>query len=76
VPQGPGPLRQLYKRTVKQLANLKLALAELAAIGVLSAVGTTIKQGEPYSYYAQVRLRSGAPSWQPAGRRNIAAACS
>ena len=54
-PRGPGPLRQLYKRTVKQLANLKLALGELAVIGALSAVGTTIKQGEPYSYYAQVR---------------------
>ncbi|KAL4427842.1 hypothetical protein ABPG75_001931 [Micractinium tetrahymenae] len=52
-PQGPGPLRQLSRRLLKQLANLKLAIAELAVIGALSAVGTVIKQGEPYAYYAE-----------------------
>lgn len=52
---GPSPARLLWKRTVRQLANLKLAIAELAVIGGLSAVGTVIKQGEDYAYYAQVR---------------------
>lgn len=47
-------MRQLYKRTVRKLANLKLAVGELAVIGALSAVGTVIKQGEPYAYYAEV----------------------
>ena len=66
-PQGPSPLRQLYKRTLKQLANLKLAIAELAAIAALSSVGTVIKQGEPYSYYVEVGRqlggRPGTASW-------------
>ena len=67
-PQGPSPLRQLYKRTLKQLANLKLAIAELAAIAALSSVGTVIKQGEPYSYYVEVGRQGGVcaclPGWQ------------
>ncbi|KAI7839290.1 hypothetical protein COHA_006988 [Chlorella ohadii] len=42
-----------YKRLLRSLASLKLAIAELAVIGALSAVGTIIKQGEPYAYYAE-----------------------
>lgn len=59
-PQGPSPLRQLSKRVVKQLANLKLAVAELAVIGALSAVGTVIKQGETYEYYMEKYPEEGA----------------
>lgn len=59
-PPGPGPLRQAYKRLLRSLASLKLAIAELAVIGALSAVGTIIKQGEPYAYYAEVGATAAA----------------
>ena len=64
-PPGPGPLRQAYKRLLRSLASLKLAIAELAVIGALSAVGTIIKQGEPYAYYAEVGR--GVPQLQHTG---------
>ncbi|PSC68118.1 cytochrome c biogenesis [Micractinium conductrix] len=52
-PSGPSPARQLWRRTLRQLSSLKLALAELAVVATLSSVGTVIKQGEPYAYYAE-----------------------
>lgn len=64
-PPGPGPLRQTYTRLLRSLASLKLAIAELAVIGALSAVGTVIKQGEPYAYYAEVGAAGeGALPWR------------
>lgn len=53
-PKGPSPLRQAWRQTLRGLSNLQLAIGELALIGLLSSVGTVIKQGEPYSYYAEV----------------------
>jgi len=41
----------IWKRVLRQLANLKLAIAELTAIAALSSVGTLIEQGKPYAYY-------------------------
>lgn len=70
-PPGPGPLRQAYKRLLRSLANLKLAIGELAVIAALSAVGTVIPQGEQYSYYAQV----GAPPLYRYGLRRSMARC-
>jgi cytochrome c biogenesis protein len=38
---------------LRPLAHLKLAIAELAAIAALSAVGTVIEQNKPLEFYAQ-----------------------
>jgi len=56
-PAGPGPsLRKLlWKRTLRQLSSLPLAIGELAVIAALSAVGTVIEQNKPLEFYVQVR---------------------
>eukprot|EP00887_Chlorella_sp_A99_P002598 scaffold6.g2598.t1 len=55
---GAGWVAQL-KRAVRPLANLKLAIAELAVVAGLSAVGTVIEQGRPYAYYAAAYPEEG-----------------
>lgn len=47
------PLRATYRRALKQLSSLRLAIAELFAIAGLSAVGTVISQNETTEYYVQ-----------------------
>ena len=47
------------KRAIRPLANLKLAIAELAVIAGLSSIGTVIEQGRPYQYYAQAYPEDG-----------------
>jgi cytochrome c biogenesis protein len=38
---------------LRTLANLKLAIAELATVAALSAVGTVIPQNKPYQFYLE-----------------------
>jgi len=40
------------KQVLRPFANLKLAIAELGVIALLSAVGTVIEQNKPYEFYA------------------------
>eukprot|EP00890_Picochlorum_soloecismus_P004901 jgi/Picsp_1/5411/NSC_02770-R1_protein len=40
------------KQILRPFANLKLAIAELGVIALLSAVGTVIEQNKPYEFYA------------------------
>lgn len=47
------PLSAGMKRVLKPLANLRLAIAELASISALSAVGTVIEQNKPAEFYVQ-----------------------
>ncbi|KAK3268513.1 copper chaperone, partial [Cymbomonas tetramitiformis] len=50
-PKGPNNARLLFRRVVRTLANLKLAVAELAGIAFLSAVGTVIEQNKSFKFY-------------------------
>lgn len=42
-----------WKRLLRPLANIKLAIAELTAIAMLSAVGTVIEQNKSIEFYMQ-----------------------
>uniref|UniRef100_A0A7I4DV93 ResB-like domain-containing protein n=1 Tax=Physcomitrium patens TaxID=3218 RepID=A0A7I4DV93_PHYPA len=46
-------VQKLWRKVVRQLASLPLAIAELFAIAGLSAVGTVITQGERPAWYFQ-----------------------
>lgn len=50
----PPVLKILYKRLLKQLSSLPLAIGELLLIAALSSVGTLIEQNKPASYYADL----------------------
>ena len=58
--QGGGPRgdpslpKVLWKRTLRQLSSLPLAIGELAVIAVLSSFGTIIEQNKPLEFYQQV----------------------
>jgi hypothetical protein len=47
-PSGGGPVtgRQLFRRVTRALANLQLALGEMAVLAGLSGVGTIIEQNK------------------------------
>lgn len=42
-----------WKKVLRPLANIKLAIAELTGIAVLSSLGTFIEQNKPMEYYVQ-----------------------
>jgi cytochrome c biogenesis protein len=50
---GPSPVKLLFKRLLRRLANLQLAIAELSVIAGLTAVGTVIEQNKPYEFYVE-----------------------
>jgi hypothetical protein len=56
-PRGPSvkssALSSGWKRVLRPLANIKLAIAELTAIAVLSSVGTVIEQNKQPMFYVQ-----------------------
>ena len=43
----------LWQNVVRPLANLKLAIAELVAIGLSSGLGTIVEQNKPHDYYVE-----------------------
>jgi cytochrome c biogenesis protein len=47
-------LKIIYKRTLKQLSSLPLAIGELLLVAGLSSVGTVIEQNKDPSYYAEL----------------------
>lgn len=47
----PSIAKILYKRTLKSLASLPLAIGELFLLAGLSAVGTIIEQNKPLQFY-------------------------
>lgn len=51
--QGPSPslLKIAYKRVLRRLSSLPLAISEMGAIAALSAVGTVIEQNKPIQFY-------------------------
>ena len=51
--QGPSPslLKIAYKRVLRRLSSLPLAIAEMGVIAALSAVGTVIEQNKPIQFY-------------------------
>lgn len=54
-PRGdPSLPKVLWKRTLRQLSSLPLAIGELAVIAVLSSLGTIIEQNKPLEFYQQV----------------------
>jgi len=53
--RGPSLRKLLWKRTLRQLSSLPLAIGELAV------VGTIIEQNKPLEFYAQARRP--APTW-------------
>lgn len=55
-PEDGNQLRIAWRGLLRALANLPLAIAELAALAALSAVGTVIEQNRSPDYY-----RCGAP---------------
>jgi len=62
--RGPSLRKLLWKRTLRQLSSLPLAIGELAVIAALSAVGTIIEQNKPLEFYAQARRPAPqAPTW-------------
>ena len=48
---NPSIVKILYKRTLKQLASLPLAIGELFVLAGLSAIGTVIEQNKPVQFY-------------------------
>jgi len=50
---GNLQLRITTRKALKQLSSLKLAIAELATIAGLSAIGTIVKQNESVEFYVQ-----------------------
>ena len=51
---APSVLKILWKRTLRRLASLPLAISELAAIAALCAIGTIIEQNQSFDYYTAV----------------------
>ena len=51
--QGPSPslLKIVYKRVLRRLSSLPLAISEMGFIAALSAVGTIIEQNKPIQFY-------------------------
>jgi cytochrome c biogenesis protein len=49
-PSSPG---FSFKRLIRPLANLKLAIGELIVIAALSSIGTVIEQNKPEAFYVQ-----------------------
>ena len=48
---NPSIAKILYKRTLKSLASLPLAIGELFLLAGLSAIGTIIEQNKPLQFY-------------------------
>lgn len=48
---SPSVVKILYKRTLKSLASLPLAIGELFLLAGLSAIGTIIEQNKPLQFY-------------------------
>lgn len=48
---SPSIAKILYKRTLKSLASLPLAIGELFLLAGLSAIGTIIEQNKPLQFY-------------------------
>lgn len=59
-PPPPSSGGLSFKRLIRPLANLKLAIGELALIAALCSIGTVIEQNKPYDYYAQFYPSNGA----------------
>lgn len=59
-PPSRSSLGASFKRLIRPLASLKLAIAELGLIAALSSIGTIIEQNKPYEYYAQNYPDEGA----------------
>lgn len=55
----PSALKILYKRTLRRLSSLQLAIAELAVIAALCAIGTVIDQNMPMQFYQEVYPADG-----------------
>jgi len=57
LPRGPtvksSALSSGWKKALRPLANIKLAVAELTAIAVLSSIGTVIEQNKAPMFYVQ-----------------------
>lgn len=51
--EPPSNVKVLWKRLLRRLANLKLAIGELALICALSSIGTVIEQNKSYDYYLE-----------------------
>ena len=45
--------KKLFQQTLKQLANLQLAISLLFIIGILIALGTLIEQDQTLSFYKE-----------------------
>ena len=52
-PPSPPSSGFSFKRIIRPLANLKLAIAELGIIAALCSIGTVIEQNKPYEFYEQ-----------------------
>lgn len=50
---SPSVAKILYKRTLKSLASLPLAIGELFLLAGLSAIGTIIEQNKPLQFYLE-----------------------
>ena len=50
---SPSLAKILYKRTLKSLASLPLAIGELFLLAGLSAVGTIVEQNKPLQFYQE-----------------------
>lgn len=48
---SPSVAKILYKRSLKSLASLPLAIGELFLLAGLSAIGTIIEQNKPLQFY-------------------------
>lgn len=65
----------MYKRTLRRLSSLPLAIGEMFVIAGLSAVGTVIEQNKPIQFYidnypdADAKVRG-------AGRPSLRAQCA
>ena len=61
-PQGADAslLKILYKRALRRLSSLPLAIGEMFVIAGLSAVGTVIEQNKPIQFYIDNYPDSGA----------------
>lgn len=52
-PAGAGPLRIAWRRVLKELSSLPRAIGLMAAIAVLSGLGTVVPQNKPLEYYME-----------------------
>lgn len=61
----PSQFKILYNKLLRRLSSLQLAIAELAIIAALSAVGTVVDQGAPLEAYQAAYPDDGRLlSWQ------------